>query len=159
MLVLSVVAPTASVADTGPEVVVASTRTVEVNITGYTATWIPGQVSLTVHLAGNVSQEGQGVSDANVSGRVNVTTGDPCWGPVGCPQMVTERSRTWDATTDAEGNYTADVGPYRYSSTFVPPTTLFGPYCEWVETDAVARNASASDDDHDISTVCTQTIP
>lgn len=157
MLVLSVIAPTTSVADPDPEV--AAGPTVAVNITGYTATWTPDQVTLTVHLAGNVSQDGQGVSDANVSGRVNVTTSDPCWGPVGCPQVVTERSRTWNATTDAEGNYTADVGPYRYPSTLVPPTPVFGPYCERVETGAVARNAWASGDDHDISTVCTQTIP
>lgn len=131
---------------------------IRVTLSGYEARWRPGEVALTVHLVGEVFDGGDGAPNARVTGHVNVTTGDPCWGPVFCPQVVTTKEKDLDFRTNEYGTYHVHV-TFTYSSTLTPPVQ--DPYCENLHAHVLVENATrnVAEREGEFGHACTQAYP
>lgn len=140
-----------------------STMNHTVEIVGWNARWSPGEVTVTVHFNGTVTDGGEPVAYRRVVGVVNVTAAR-YWSCVGgCPQPTVDRWGVYETESFADGNFSTEASA-EFNASFVPPVTE--PYCNGIRIWAWGKagswqNRSAPDDTDvvDWTEVCTQSYP
>lgn len=115
---------------------------ITIEITEYQAARSAGAVTVTVEVAGTLAGA---AADSDVSGAVRITAPNPCWPDAGsgCVDVIDVQEKTFTATTDDAGAWSAAAGPFRYTAGGT------GPACWTVKVHAEASHgaATASDDD------------
>lgn len=134
-------------------------------IVDWDARWSPGEVTVTVHVNGTVTDGGDPVAHRRVVGTVNVTTFPPwfCRSGSACPETPVDQWGVYDTETLGDGTFSAEADA-QFNATYVPP--IGDPYCRsigiWAWGKAGSWQNQSVPDDTDLvdrATACTQSYP
>lgn len=134
-----------------------------VEIVGWDTRWRPGEVTITVHVNGTVTDGGDPVAYPRVVGTVNVTSNYPWWCFGTCPQRSVDQWGVYDVSGSSDGTFSAEVEA-QFDARYDPP--VVEPYCRggsiWAWGKAGSwQNQSVPDDTDRVRPAgfCTQSYP